>query len=424
MGEQAETTGSGDARTGSAGAALGIYGKSQSTLNGIKDITSDGTESAKHSPGSTIDPDTGEVLNPPYDPAQALLERYAAQSVARSILPNSQTAKCLRVSRLAGGGVEVWYSPDHASAAFGGLVTCHSVWACPVCAAKITERRRAEVSAAMDAWKAQGGSVALLTLTHPHTRADPLADLLAAEQKALASFFAVRAVKDLLRSIGRVGQIRAWEVTQGRKREINNGWHPHFHILLFLERELSPLELNQVETELYRAWSGACRRAGLDSPSRVHGVRLDDGSKAAAYVTKWGMDRELTKGHSKRAKDGETPFDLLRSVLADPADRQGRALFAEFAKAFRGKRQLVWSRGLRELLELGAEASDAEVAAARMEDCLLLARLSADDWRLVDGLDARGELLVIAKHGSELVLTRFLETLKRRWNDEQTTVQN
>jgi hypothetical protein len=145
----------------------------------------------------------------------------------------------------------------------------------------------------------------------------------------------------------------------------------------------------------------------LDAPSRRHGVKLDDGAEAAAYVAKmgledarsWGMDSEITKGHIKRAKDGETPFDLLRSVLADPGDRQGRALFREYAQAFRGKRQLVWSRGLRDLLGLDADATDEELSAAQDGDAELLGTLTTDEWRIVLRCDARGELLEVARHG-------------------------
>jgi hypothetical protein len=38
--------------------------------------------------------------------------------------------------------------------------------------------------------------------------------------------------------------------------------------------------------------------------------------KASAYVSKWGLEDEMTKGHTKKAAKGETPFDFLRAVLA------------------------------------------------------------------------------------------------------------
>jgi hypothetical protein len=217
-------------------------------------------------------------------------------------------------------------------------------------------------------------------------------------------------------ALGRVGHVRAWEVTHGRKREINNGWHPHFHILLFLERP--HCSLHEFEDWAYAVWSRACRASGLDEPNRRYGVSLQDGSRAAEYVAKmgledargWGLDAEMTKGHIKRAKNGETPFDLLRAELAD-GDAQARALFREYAAAFKGKRQLVWSRGLRELLGLGQVATDAELAAAQEDDCIQLSEIGRDQWRQILRCDARAELLVIARRGDYQAVMRFIEAL-------------
>ena len=86
-----------------------------------------------------MDPETGEI-SLPQDPAAVRLERFALQSVARSILPKARTAKCLRVPFARSVGV--FHSQAQESAHYGGLVTCASVWACPICAAKISERRR------------------------------------------------------------------------------------------------------------------------------------------------------------------------------------------------------------------------------------------------------------------------------------------
>jgi hypothetical protein len=376
-----------------------------------------------------VDRETGELLSFRQrgaelelvrDPAQVRLERYALQSVARELLPKSRTAKCLRTSYRKGGDVEIWYSPEHQSASFGGLVTCASVWNCPVCMAKITERRRVELQAAMIEAKAQGLHCYLVTLTHPHSRFDPLAGLLTSEQQALTRFWGCRAVKGLFRDLDRVGHVRAWEVTHGRLRVISHGWHPHFHILLFLSEPIS--DLRAVESLLFGHWASACVRSGLERPSERFGVRLDDGSRAAEYVAKmgledakggWGLDSEMTKGHCKRSRDGETPLDLLRAYLADETDRQAARLFREYSSAFHGKRQLVWSRGLRDRLGLGKAADDKEVAAAHEDDAYLLSRVTREQWRLVLRFDARGELAEIARHGRVDVLDRFLESLER-----------
>lgn len=401
--------------TGGSVAPLGIYAKSHAAPSQNNDL-------------GIVDHDTGELLSFRQrgaelelvrDPSQVRLERYALQSVARELLPKSRTAKCLRTSYRKGGDVEVWYSPQHQSASFGGLVTCASVWNCPVCMAKITERRRVELQAAMIEAKAQGLHCYLVTLTHPHSRFDPLAGLLTSEQQALKRFLGCWGVVHLLRDLGRVGQVRSWEVTHGRLRVISHGWHPHFHILLFLDR---PIEhLPSVELMLFGHWASACVRSGLERPSERFGVRLDDGSRAAQYVAKmgledakgegWGLESEMTKGHCKRSREGETPLDLLRAYLADDADRQAAWLFREYSSAFHGKRQLVWSRGLRDRLGLDAAPSDEEVAAAHEDDAYLLSKVTREQWRQVLRFDARGELVEIARHGRVDVLDRFLESL-------------
>jgi hypothetical protein len=398
------------------GVPLGIYAKSHSTpdLQGVFSPVS----------GGVLDHETGEFI--PLAPGateirrsavEIRLERYALQSVSRSILPKSRTAKCLRVPFRPDGKVDIWYSPEHQSASFGGLVTCGSVWVCPPCSAKVTERRRVEIQAAISAWEALGGSVVLLTLTHGHTQADALADLLSGQQKALYHFFGGRKGRELMDALGRVGHIRAWEVTHGRRRQVNNGWHPHFHILLFLEH--SHHDLIWAEDWAYHVWLNACQLAGLPLPNRRYGVTIQDGTKAAAYVAKmghedaggsWGLDAEMTKGHIKQAKDGETPFDLLRAALAGD-DPQARALFREFAENFKGKRQLVWSRGLRERFNLD-DLSDADLAAAHESDAFLLSSLSRDDWRLILRFDARGELLELCRHGSLEPISRLLQSLQ------------
>ena len=112
----------------------------------------------------------------PQNPMGSRLQRFALQSVARSILPTSRTAKCMRI-RTGRTDVQVWKSKAHHTTSYGGLQTCGSVWACPVCAAKIAERRRVELLDAMEMHKAQGGVVSLLTLTTPHQRGDNLAAL-------------------------------------------------------------------------------------------------------------------------------------------------------------------------------------------------------------------------------------------------------
>ena len=342
-----------------------------------------------------------------YDPMESRVQRFSLQSVARGILPDSRTAKCLRI-RAFDSDVQVWKSREHGTASYGGLQTCGSVWTCPVCAAKIAERRRVELLDAMELHKAQGGAVYLLTLTTPHQRGDVLADLLSQQGKALQSFLRDRKVKEVFKEMGHLGQVRALEVTHGRKSARNNGWHPHFHILQFCQVNGSEADRKDWTARLYMRWAFYCDKAGLGTPSYAHGIKLDDGTKASQYVTKWGLEDEMTKGHTKKGKaGGESPFDLLRAALADRQDKQAMALFREFSECFKGKRQLSWSNGLKARFFVD-EKTDEELAAEKDDRAVLLGLLSIDQWRDVLKVDGRGVLLDIAAKGGWHNVQRYL----------------
>lgn len=363
-----------------------------------------------------IDPDTGEITGgkPRHEPMAGRLQRFALQATARSILPKSRTAKCLRL-RANKQDITVWKSKEHGTASYAGLQTCGSVWSCPVCAAKIAERRRVEIIHAMDAHKAQGGLVSLLTLTTPHQRADDLAELLAKQAKALHRFWSDRGTKAVFEAMGVLGQIRALEVTHGRNSPQNNGWHPHYHVLVF---HGVAGDLEAWGGVLYERWAECCRRAGLGVPSKAHGLKLHDGSKAAAYASKWGLEDEMTKGHTKKALHGETPFDFLRAFLADAADKQAAALFREFAETFKGKRQLHWSRGLKARFAV-EEASDEQLAAKIEDRAVLLGQISLEQWRDVLAVEGRGQVLQLAAIGGWDAVAHYLAAIRGLGHDQE-----
>jgi hypothetical protein len=351
-----------------------------------------------------VDEDTGEILGAERSPGMARCERFALQSAARKLLPQSRTAKCLRLRR-NGNDIQVIQSKEHKTCSYKGLQTCGSVWACPVCAAKISERRRVELKAAVDRQLAAGGGVYLLTLTNGHNYGDDLAELLAGQAKALSYLNGDRASRKVFAAMGCIGQIRALETTHGRLRRVNNGWHPHYHVLLFAA---SGIDLDAFQLQLSHRWISACVRAGLKAPSIEHGLKLDPGHFAANYAAKWGLDHEMTKGHIKKAQDGESPFDLLRAYLSD-GNKQAGALFAEFAETFKGKRQLHWSPGLKKRFQIG-EMTDEELANKQDDKAVLLGSITLPQWRHVLKVEARSLILELAEHGWEAV-SRFLASI-------------
>ena len=191
--------------------------------------------------------------------------------------------------------------------------------------------------------------------------------------------------------------VRSLEVTHG-----SNGFHPHFHALLFLDTDLNT---KQVEAIFSPRWQSCAERSGLPRPSDAHGCRVDDGAQAAAYASKWGLESELTKSHTKTGKNGsKTPWDLLRDVLAKAEDwKRSVVLFRAYANAFKGRRQLYWSNGLRKMLELDHDLTDEDLASSIEDNAGVLASLTTQQWRAVLFVKGESDLLDIAEQCPEII---------------------
>lgn len=335
--------------------------------------------------------------------ARGRVSKFKLQRAAQKLLPEESVARCHRFNkeRLHNPGVDVMVNRVTGRASFGNVVTCGSVWHCPVCGAKISEGRRAELQGGMVTHHARGGRVYLLTLTYPHDRTMKLSDSLASLSSMLRKFKATRVYKETMRKAGSKGSVRSLEVTHGE-----NGWHPHTHELVFVDGSSSS-DLELIES-LRAHWGKAVFRE-LGAHINEHGFDVRSGDAAAEYVAKFGRDasgwtaaHEITKSNVKKGRKGSrSPFDILRDYMAGCA--QSGALFVEYATEFKGKRQLFYSRGLKEYLAI-EEISDEQLAESQKEkdEQEMLGTISEQDWLAVLRNNARGEVLEIAqRHGWE-----------------------
>lgn len=269
------------------------------------------------------------------------------------------------------------------SAYYDGLVTCGSIWSCPVCAARIRQRRAGEIEKAVLAHLAAGGGVEFPTFTLPHKRGDALADSLRAVQKAWAATWRSSAVVAVLDSLGYSGRIRATEITRGEW----HGWHPHAHGLLFLGRPISDEERALLLKALARAWAAAVVRQGFPRPSDDHGVTLrkvttsDVGNYLAKiqdhYGQKSSVALEMARSDAKKGrKNSRTPFQILEGAAAGLA--RDVALWHEYEAATKGRRAIEWSRGLK--ARFGVDERDDEDLAAEDVDGEHIAWVPRPDW--------------------------------------------
>lgn len=329
-----------------------------------------------------------------------------------------------------GGYVDVYRNPDRDGASFAGLTRCGNVHTCPDCSAKVSERRRKQLSAAsVRHVKDNNGAAYLLTFTFPHEAEfgedseARLNETLKKFGKAVEKFkngrkwkaFKAAAGNILTRRKNKKGEceevITAGVVTSLEFTvSVENGWHPHIHMLVFCKKKGFGQDEKTVteETGLYckddvsswmiddlkREWVNHLFKAGLGDHTKLtdmmkRALNVRGGEKAAEYIAKmgreqtifvddegnkvkrWSLSREIACTHAKTGAAGErwgvqhvTPFQLLawceKQDNETEEQRKDRCWayhrFRDYAAAVEGKKALSWSRGLK--AALGVEDVD------------------------------------------------------------------
>lgn len=246
-----------------------------------------------------------------------------------------------------------------------GVKRCGSIWSCPVCAPTIREQRAGDIDAACSAWTASGGQVWFVSATIPHQRGDDLGELMSRLQSVWSWAWGGDAGRELREVCGIDHTIRAWDHTYG-----SNGWHPHFHALLFVrESELSLPAGKFLPTLVAQRLRESWAMHGLEG-KWVPGVSVDIrpvvtadaiGTYCAKVEGRWGAGLELARADLKRGH-GVNPWQVME--LASTGEARWVKAWASWEKATKGRNAIVWSRGLRDVVGLGEELTDEELAAA------------------------------------------------------------
>lgn len=297
----------------------------------------------------------------------------------------SRIERVRKCGRVPGAGGDVWIRNNEGVAHYAGLTTCGSIWACPVCSAKIRNHRAEEISTATAAWDRQGNEVYMATFTAPHDLGMKLKPLLSTIADGFRHVVAGRAWVKLKKQLRIVGQIRSMEITHGE-----HGWHPHLHVLIYIDGQLGALGLAQLVMHLRDRWADFITRAGYRPPHEDHGVKVDrctSATEAGLYIAKTqdgrSVGNEIARGDLKQGRrGGRVPFEVLDDFrwTGDAGDLQ---LWHEYEQATKGRQCITWSKGLRALLLGGhEEKTDEEVAAEEIggED---VAVIPGDTWRAV-----------------------------------------
>ncbi len=235
------------------------------------------------------------------------------------------------------------------SAFMRGVVSCSSVWSCPVCSSSIRSERAKEVRDVVS-WHGAEGTF-LLSLTVRHGWGDDPTTLQKGVSEAWSAFCNGEPWRRFAAEVGLVGSVRGLETTHGK-----HGWHPHIHALLFVA---NPEALRARLDWLRARWADVvARQLGEEHRSNEHGLDLRQAA-CADYLVKLGL--EVTSPSTKVGKGGRSPWEIAAHYVVERR-AEDLALFLAYAAAFKGARQLTWTRGLKAAAGI-REKTDAELAA-------------------------------------------------------------
>lgn len=293
---------------------------------------------------------------PALDAADLRTLRYDSRRWLWSRAKTMRVRSCGRAA--VGQSVQVLRHAD-GTVVGAGLQHCSSVWACPVCSARILQVRSERLTSILDAWRGRGGEVAMITLTMSHDRSDGLGELWESVQDAWSAvmsgpawraaqdrfgvvldpgrtlagpdFEAMRALRRavdetddgtvkserLERAIVELGEVE-WERMPGRRRiplvrvvEVtwgpSHGWHVHVHALLLVrgggdtETMLADLWLGDETTGrrgILGRWQHQAERRGRVADvlgQDAHVVRGSSAEAVGSYLAKAVLDGDISK---------------------------------------------------------------------------------------------------------------------------------
>lgn len=375
-------------------------------------------------------PEAGSGLNPKIsEERRAQLgrrrDRFAARAFLWDISSLRRVKACGRTSISTGGvGMRVQGDGDDRFAGYSHVARCGSVWSCPTCSAKIAAVRASELAEGLTLWGKAGKGLTFVTLTMRHHKGQRLADLWDGVSSAWAAITRGAAwtgskcrgtrkneegrpcgggckhqLGDKAR-FGIVGTVRATEVTHGK-----NGWHVHLHVLVFTKEPLSDSadegpgdDAGDLGIAMFMRWKKRLVKEGFAAPMMLQGgldVQTVSGEAAERKVGEYlakatyeGAGWETAGGATKKGRgSGRSPFQILHDLRTTG---EGLDLWTEWERGSKGRRQIVWSRGLFETVfgMTRKEMTDQEAVDEEMGGDEL-GRFTQDGWRSMCGQPTR-----------------------------------
>ena len=291
---------------------------------------------------------------------------------------------------------------------FDGIMACGSVWLCPVCSPRISQERRREL---LNATKRKNFFPVMVTATLKHEKTDALSHLFQVLNGSLKRMKSGRVWQRFSEKYG----IRAFVSAHEDRYSYTTGWHPHKHIVFFLEK---PVNIDEFKREIVAIYTRQVEKSG-GYASQFHSMDVQAGSDAfEKYITKDELPYELLGEYYKTSTHSFSVWEL--AVLAGEGDVQARMAFLEYANATHGKRKFVYSHGGKKILGID-EKTDEQLANEEPES-VEITRIPRASWLIVLREEKQAVVLRIAEQGGKNQVDAYVWYLvkhyRQRWKQE------
>jgi len=248
--------------------------------------------------------------------------------------------------------VELKSNKEHGNITTSGVATCGSVWACPVCRAKIANERAKQLNQIYNEGQQKGWNFYMCTFTIPHTGSDNLAKLYGSSSLgvglsgAFTKFRSSYMFSKKFKNKSYIGDIKAVEITWGHV----NGFHPHLHFIVITKADL---DVDQWEFTFLKEWQRQCINSGLEPPNE-RGVKIDKcvNVDQVEYLSKWSVGSELQSDQVKKSKGLNHSIAELEYMAIDEYQRSSGmhpisldkicGVLRSYYKAMHGQKQLQY----------------------------------------------------------------------------------
>lgn len=346
-------------------------------------------------------------------------------------------------------GVYVLSKPDESK--LFGLTMCKNPFACPCCSAHRMSIYSAQIAIALDEMRKRGYFGFMMTLTIPHLNFMSCREITDCLYETYSYFRRTMKQKNY-RKTKRTGTAShqfyedvqiAHSVTVCEYTHGENGWHPHFHAILWIPKSNVDKVLKW-QTELNKFWLYTAERIMKKHFSKCEGTITNlfkysepdagvifstnsDGSLSESlssqYICGWGANREVTGNYRKMATHNghRTPYQILEDAYN--GDTDSLDLYLDYCLAVTRKpvhHRVIWSRtGIKAIVIQAQQIQRAEEYIKKKDDAewKVLCWFDRLQWACINEYNAPtiANILWLAAHSPKL-LYDFLDGLNLKYH--------